>query len=71
MPRDPNTLSNYDDFRTKHTTAVLEIDFEKKVLKGNVALVLESLTDAKSEEILLDTRFVVLYSGDGQWLYYR
>ena len=54
-PRDPNTLSNYNNFLTTHTTANLTIDFEQKKLKGNVTLNLKSITDAATREILLDT----------------
>jgi leukotriene-A4 hydrolase len=57
-PRDPNTLSNYHNFVTRHTSASYEIDFEKRVLKGAVVLTLESLTDAESKEIVLDTSFL-------------
>jgi hypothetical protein len=35
-PRDPNTLSNYHNFVTRHTQADFDIDFEKKVLSGRV-----------------------------------
>lgn len=51
--RDPNTLSNYDKFRTRHITANLNIDFSKKRLNGNVHLSLETLQP--SDEIVLDT----------------
>lgn len=54
-PRDPNTLSNYNNFLTTHTTANFNIDFEKKRLAGNVVLELKSITDAEAKEILLDT----------------
>ena len=57
-PRDPNTLSNYHNFVTRHTAANFEIDFEKKILKGGVVLTLESLTDKESKEIVLDTSFL-------------
>jgi leukotriene-A4 hydrolase len=56
QPRDPNTLSNYNAWRTKHTTANFEIDFEAKRLKGNVELSLEKLADER--KIVLDTRLV-------------
>lgn len=59
-PRDPNTLSNYHNFVTKHTVADFEIDFEKKVLSGGVELTFESLTDGEASEITLDTRYVSL-----------
>ncbi|KAF2180580.1 leukotriene A-4 hydrolase [Zopfia rhizophila CBS 207.26] len=58
MPRDPNTLSNYHNFVTKHTAASFEIDFSCKVLTGGVVLKLESLTDGESKEIVLDTSFL-------------
>lgn len=54
-PRDPNTLSNYNNFLTTHTTANFTIDFEQKKLKGNIILNLKSITDARTNEILLDT----------------
>lgn len=57
-PRDPNTLSNYNNFITKHTTANFEIVFEKKRLSGNVLLKLLSISDSESNEILLDTSFL-------------
>lgn len=58
MPRDPNTLSNYNNWRTKHTIADLAIDFKKQRVHGTVTLQLESITDKESEEIILDTSFV-------------
>jgi leukotriene-A4 hydrolase len=57
-PRDPNTLSNYHNFLTKHTAASYEIDFDKRILKGSVILTLESLTNAECKEIILDTSFL-------------
>ncbi|KAL9031432.1 MAG: hypothetical protein Q9196_000535 [Gyalolechia fulgens] len=54
-PRDPNTLSNYNNFLTRHTTANFEIDFEKKRLSGNVILELISISESETKEILLDT----------------
>ncbi|KAF4827209.1 Leucine aminopeptidase 2 [Colletotrichum tropicale] len=56
--RDPNTLSNYGAWLTKHTTANLTIDFKDKCLKGSVTLELESLTDKESKEIVLDSSFL-------------
>ncbi|KAF2475703.1 leukotriene A-4 hydrolase [Lindgomyces ingoldianus] len=57
-PRDPNTLSNYLNFVTRHTAASFEIDFAKNVLKGGIVLTLESLTDGESQEIVLDSSFL-------------
>lgn len=57
-PRDPNTLSNYHNFLTTHTTANFEIDFTRKILDGNVVLSLKSVTDAESTEVVLDTSFL-------------
>lgn len=54
-PRDPNTLSNYNNFLTKHTTANFSIDFEKKRLSGNIILKLESISNSETKDILLDT----------------
>jgi leukotriene-A4 hydrolase len=58
MPRDPNTLSNYNNWKTKHTIAELAIDFKKQRLTGTVTLQLESITEKESEEIVLDTSFL-------------
>lgn len=57
-PKDPNTLSNYHNFLTKHTSVDFEIDFEHKILSGAVALDLESLTDEEVKEIVLDSSFL-------------
>lgn len=57
QPRDPNTLSNYNAWRTKHTTANFKIHFKAKRLKGNVELILQKLADER--KIILDTRSVV------------
>jgi len=57
-PRDPNTTSNYNYWKTRHTIAELSIDFKKQRLHGTVTLQLESLTEKASEEIILDTSFL-------------
>jgi leukotriene-A4 hydrolase len=67
MARDPNTLSNYNNWKTKHTVAELAIDFKKQRLTGTVTLQLESITEKESEEIILDTSFLEVshvYIGD-------
>ena len=51
--RDPNTLSNYDYFRTTHIAANLSIDFAQRRLAGSVTLILETLQE--SNEVILDT----------------
>ncbi|CAD6503196.1 BgTH12-02864 [Blumeria graminis f. sp. triticale] len=60
--RDPNTLSNYDCWKTKHTIVNFAIDFPQKGLSGKVKLELESLTDRESREIILDTSFLNISS---------
>ncbi|KAJ4319121.1 Leucyl aminopeptidase yscIV [Neodidymelliopsis sp. IMI 364377] len=57
-PRDSNTLSNYHNFVTKHTSVDFEIDFEHKILSGAVGLDLESLTDEDVKEVVLDSSFL-------------
>ena len=57
-PRDPNTLSNYNNWRTEHTVANFEILFDDQRLKGNVLLTLRSITDAETKEIVLDTSYL-------------
>lgn len=55
-PRDPNTLSNYHNFVTRHTSVDFDIDFERKRLFGSVVLKLECLTDEDVKEVVLDSR---------------
>ncbi|KAJ5150993.1 Leucine aminopeptidase 2 [Penicillium canariense] len=55
-PRDPNTLSNYNNWRSTHITANFDILFDQKKLVGNVVHQFKSTTDAQSREIILDTR---------------
>ena len=57
-PRDPNTLSNYNNFLTTHTTAYFDVDFQQKRLVGNVVLDLKSITNAETHEIVLDTSYL-------------
>ena len=57
-PRDPNTLSNYTAWRSRHITANFEIDFSNKRLAGNVIHQLLSKTQAETREIVLDTSFL-------------
>lgn len=59
--RDPNTLSNYDEFRTIHTTANFTIDFEKKNLVGNILLKLKPVTGTERREVLLDTNHLDIH----------
>ncbi|KAL2162622.1 hypothetical protein VTH06DRAFT_6458 [Thermothelomyces fergusii] len=71
--RDPNTLSNYDQWRTRHTTANFTVDFAEKRLRGSVILELESQTDRASREIILDSSYVdvstiKLNSAPSQWV---
>jgi leukotriene-A4 hydrolase len=57
-PRDPNTLSNYNNFRTTHTTANLDILFDRQQVVGNVVHQLKSITNAESDEIILDSSYL-------------
>ncbi|KAF7519061.1 hypothetical protein G7054_g13236 [Neopestalotiopsis clavispora] len=70
--RDPNTLSNYNHWLTRHTTVHFHINFEKQRLEGSVQLDLESLTDKESKEIILDTNrlhvaSVKINQKDSEW----
>jgi leukotriene-A4 hydrolase len=58
MTRDPSSLANYGAWRTRHTTATFDIDFEGKRMKGSVILELVSQTDKQSNEVILDSKFV-------------
>ncbi|KAI4922654.1 hypothetical protein J4E90_001087 [Alternaria incomplexa] len=57
-PRDPNTLSNYHNFVTRHTSVDFDIDFQKKRLFGSVVLTLECLTDEDVKDVVLDSSFL-------------
>lgn len=54
-PRDPNTLSNYNNWISTHTTANFDVLFDQKKLAGNVVHRLKSVTDAQAHDIILDT----------------
>lgn len=70
QPRDPNTLSNYNAWRTKHVTADLEIDFRGQRVWGSVTMRMERLAKGVGK-VVLDTRLVnslpELYSLYGLW----
>jgi len=53
-PRDPNTLSNYNNWISTHITANFDILFDQKKLAGNVVHRFKSITDAQSQDIILD-----------------
>ncbi len=57
-PRDHNTLSNYNFWKTTHTATDFAIDFKKQILTGGVTLRLQSTTENESDEIILDTSFL-------------
>ncbi|KAK5953252.1 Leucyl aminopeptidase yscIV [Knufia fluminis] len=57
-PRDPNTLSNYNNWKTTQTAVSLEILFDSQILRGTVSHTLKSLTNSETKEILLDTSHV-------------
>lgn len=59
--RDPNTLSNYNSFRTAHTTANFDILFDRRQLVGNVVHQLKSITNAESNEIILDSSYLDIH----------
>lgn len=60
-PRDPNTLSNYNAFRTTRTTVNFDILFDKQQLTGNVIHQLKSLTNSESREVILDSSFLNIH----------
>lgn len=57
-PKDPNTLSNYNNFRTTHTHVDFSVDFEKRLMKGSVLLTLQSLTEGEMDKVVLDTSYL-------------
>ncbi|OJD17966.1 leukotriene A-4 hydrolase [Emergomyces pasteurianus Ep9510] len=61
LTRDPNTLSNYNAFRTTHTTVNFDILFDKQQLTGSVSHQLKSLTNSESREVILDSSFLNIH----------
>ena len=61
-PRDPNTLSNYNNWRILHTSTDFDILFNEQKLKGSVTHSLESITDGESDAIFLDSNHVRIHS---------
>ena len=59
-PRDPNTLSNYNNFRTTHTSVSFDIVFDEQKLVGSATHTLKSTTKAETKEILLDCSHVLV-----------
>src|SRR6187402_2836368 len=62
LSRDPNTLSNYTEWRTKHITTKFAIDFDAKCLRGSVALELTPEPGDKTGELVLDTSHLAISS---------
>ena len=58
--RDPNTLSNYDRFTTTHTKTDITIDFDKRILAGNVVLSLHAAR-GNEKEVVLDTSYLDIH----------
>ncbi|KAG9756339.1 leukotriene A-4 hydrolase, partial [Aureobasidium melanogenum] len=59
QPRDPNTLSNYNVWRTRHVTADLELEFNQNRCVGTIKLELERLEKGQgSGKVVLDTSFL-------------
>ncbi|MCJ1405279.1 hypothetical protein MMC11_008506 [Xylographa trunciseda] len=56
-PRDPCTLSNYDDFITTHTVVNFDIDFPKEHLRGSILLRLKAIS-GEADAIVLDTSYL-------------
>ncbi len=61
-PRDPNTLSNYNAWRTVHTSTIFDILFDEQQLKGRVTHSFEAITNGESDAILLDSNHVQIHS---------
>lgn len=59
-PRDSSTLSNYNNWRTTHTTTTFDLLFDEQRLQGNVTHKLKSITDSETDEIILDSSHVLV-----------
>ena len=55
---DPNTLSNYEQFRLYHTVVNFHIDFSNSQLAGHVSLTFQVRRGARSSTVVLDTSYV-------------
>ena len=62
MPRDPNTLSNYNDWLTTHTSTTFNILFDEQKLSGNVTHTLKSIAKAEPNEVILDTSHLLIHN---------
>lgn len=56
--RDPNTLSNYQDYVTVHTIANFSIDFQQKILNGDIILHVRAVEKSCGHQIVLDTSYL-------------
>ncbi|WP_343816791.1 M1 family metallopeptidase [Colwellia asteriadis] len=68
---DAYTYANYDQVKTTHVYLDLDVDFDKKSLKGFVDLSLNWLSD-KPAPVILDTRDLVIHrvlaqNSQGEW----
>ena len=68
---DPNTLSNYEQFRLHHIVVNFNIDFSKSQLTGNVSLTFH-VRRGSSSTVVLDTSYLdildVKYGGSSaEW----
>ena len=59
--RDPNTLSNYHNWKTTHTSTSFTIDWDGQKLDGKVTHRLKSTTKAETKEIILDSSHVLVH----------
>ena len=58
-PSDPNSYSRPDLVKTNHVHLEVEVNFEKKILTGNVLLSLEKI-DPQAESVILDVRSLAI-----------
>jgi leukotriene-A4 hydrolase len=52
QPRDPNTLSNYNNWRTTHTATDFHLLFDEQRLKASATLDLKSITKWRDLSLL-------------------
>lgn len=60
--RDPNTVANYGEFRTRHVRAALEVDFEGRRLFGVVGLRVQRVGEGEGAKVVLDSSFLDIES---------
>lgn len=58
--KDPSSLSNIQDFKCKHLSWNIEVDFPSKVLRCSAAFIVECLKE-NADKLILDTKGLIIH----------